>query len=316
MRAVVIRNRGVVVEDVDDPVPGSGQVVVGVAAAGLNAADLHQVAGTYPPPPGWPEDIPGMEFAGRILSTGPGVTSWAPGDRVMALVGGGAHAEKALAPVGALMRIPESVGFEAAAGFPEGFTTGWDALVAQAGLRAGDRVLVTGSTGGVGTAALQIASLSGAEVVASVRDPGAGPRLSALAPGVIVVHAGSEDEHSPYDVILELVGGEASMERIGLLAFGGRIVVIGVGAGARVPIPLGRLMAVRGQVMASTLRARPEWEKSALARRVEHALVPSLATGRISVPIDSTFRLESAASAYARMAESGKFGKVILTTGS
>lgn len=313
MRAVLIRDERVVVGEVPDPAPVAGDVLVRVESAGLNMADVHQVAGRYPAPPGWPADVPGMELAGRIEAVGDRVEHWAPGDRVMALVGGGAHAEKAVVRASALMRVPEEVGSLPAGGFPEAFTTAWDALIAQAGLTAGERVLVTGAAGGVGTAGVQLAALTGAHVVAAVRRPDAGERLRALVPGIEAAAAGEEAERGPYDVILELVGGPESMQRVRLLSPGGRIVVIGVGAGASVPIPLGALMAARGRVMASTLRARTDEDKAVLARQIARLLVPAFGAGRLSVPVDSTFPLASAPDAYARMAQSGKFGKVLLT---
>ena len=316
MRAVLIRDKNVIVDEIPDPRPAAGDVVVDVVAAGLNAADLHQVAGQYPAPPGWPTDTPGMELAGRIAEVGSRVEGWQRGDRVMALVGGGAHAEKAVVRASALLSLADSAAFLMAGGFPEAFTTAWDALISQAGLIAGERVLVTGATGGVGTAAIQVAAATGARVVASVRDGASSEKLTALVPGLEIAAVGDEAAHGPFDVILELVGGDASMARVGSLAIGGRIVVIGVGAGARVPISLGRLMAVRGRVMGSTLRARTDEEKGVIARSIARTLVPGFAAGLLSVPIDSTFPLESAVDAYARMAQSGKFGKVVLTTGA
>jgi NADPH:quinone reductase-like Zn-dependent oxidoreductase len=312
MRAVLIRDHGVVLGEAADPVAGPGEVLVRIAASGLNPADLMQIRGGYPAPAPWPQDIPGMEFAGTIEELGEGVEGWQTGERVMALVGGGAHAEAIAVPTGLLMRVPDHIELTDAAGFPEAFTTAWDALVIQGALTAGDRVLVTGSTGGVGTAAVQIATAAGADVVAVVRREEQGEQLASIAPATAVTLADRIAEHGPFDVVLELVGGPGLDERVGQLATGGRIVVIGTSAGSDMALSLGALMRARGSIRASTLRSRPRWEKDTLAQALSRHLVPRLADGRITVPIDSRFPLADAAAAYERLAESGKFGKVVL----
>jgi NADPH2:quinone reductase len=313
MRAVLIGENRVAVVDAPDPEPTPHDVVVQVTAAGLNAADVMQIRGGYPAPEGWPPLTPGMEFAGRVERLGARVYGWEIGDRVMALVGGGAHAERIAVPADLLIRIPDSVDDLAAAGFLEAYSTAWDALISQGRLRAGERVLITGAAGGVGTAAIQIASLAGADVVASARGESSHARLRALAPRVTAIVPETENDNGRYDVVLELVGGADSMQRVRTLQLRGRIVVIGVGAGAQAMLPLGALMQVRGSISASTLRARPHSEKVLLAREIEHHLVGALASGSLSVPIDSRFGLEQAADAYERQAASGKFGKVVLT---
>jgi NADPH:quinone reductase-like Zn-dependent oxidoreductase len=170
MRAVTIANARISVEDRPEPVPGAGQLLVRVRAAGLNAADLMQVRGLYPAPPGVPADIPGMELAGEVISVGEGAVRFLPGDRVMSLVGGGAQAQMAVVDESVAMPVPATLGWPAAGGFPEVFTTAHDALVTQCQLQSGERLLVTGAAGGVGTAAVQIGVALGAQVVASVRD--------------------------------------------------------------------------------------------------------------------------------------------------
>jgi NADPH:quinone reductase len=319
MRAVLIRDSQVTVGVAADPTPAADDVVVEIAAAGLNAADLQQLRGRYSAPPEWPQHTPGLELAGTIRQLGTrvgaapdGSSAWKVGDRVMALVGGGAHAELLAVPASLLIRIPDSVDFVAAAGFPEAYSTAWDALIGQGQLKAGERVLVTGAAGGVGSAAIQIATLSGARVVASVRRHGLEAQLEAVAPGVSVVQAGDEGDHGPFDVVLELVGGPELANRVDQLNIGGRIVVIGVGAGARASLSLHSLMVVRGRISASTLRSRPTWEKAVLAQQIDHTLVPAFAHGTLSVPIDAAFGLSDAADAYDRMGASGKFGKVVL----
>jgi NADPH:quinone reductase len=313
MRAVLIQDRDVTVGSAPDPSPGPDDVLVAVSAAGLNPADLQQVQGRYPAPPGWPEDIPGMELSGRVLQLGGRVSGWSVGERVMALIGGGAQSERVVVPSSSLIAVPDGIDDQTAAGFPEAYSTAWDALLSQAQLRPGERVLITGATGGVGTAAIQIASFAGADVVASARRSAAHEQLTSLAENVIAVSPQDEQRAGPFDVVLELVGGPESLERVRLLNNRGRIVVIGISAGAHANVPLGALMRIRGRISASTLRARPQSEKAILAAEIAHHLVPALARGRLGVPVDSVFPLAEAAQAYARLAETGRFGKVLLT---
>src|SRR5271157_2647629 len=169
MRAATIRDGEILVEEHPDPVAGTGEVLVRVRAAGLNGADMMQRRGLYPAPPGSPQDIPGMEFAGEVAAVGPGAERFAPGDRVMAIVGGGAQAELAVVHERQLMPVPASLDWAPAGGLPEVFTTAHDALFTQAGLRPGERLLVHGGAGGVGTAAIQLARAAGAQVTATVR---------------------------------------------------------------------------------------------------------------------------------------------------
>jgi NADPH2:quinone reductase len=291
---------------------GPGEVVVRVHAAGLNAADLQQARGDYPAPPGWPQSIPGMEIAGRIEAVGAAVNDWRVGDRVMALVGGGGHAERLAVPADLLMPVPTEIQFTEAAGFPEAFSTAWDGLIVQAGLRAGERVLVTGAAGGVGTAMVQLAGLAGAEVIASARRPRLHDKLRGLTGGVVVVTPDGESEYGPFDVIVELVGAPSCLDRIDWLCPYGRLLVIGVQAGHTVSIRLFDLMLRRGRLLGSTIRARPHREKADLAGQLRARLLPSLAAGRLHIPIDHVFALDAAPAAYQRLAQPGKFGKIIL----
>src|SRR6266853_761503 len=171
MRAVTIREGELLIEEHPDPVPGKGEVLVRVRAVGLNGADMHQRRGLYPAPPGWPQDIPGMELAGEVAAVGDSAERFAVGDRVMAIVGGGAQAELAVAHERLFMPVPESLEWTAAGGLPEVFTTAHDALFTQAELRPGEHLLVHGGAGGVGTAAIQLARAAGARVTATVRNP-------------------------------------------------------------------------------------------------------------------------------------------------
>ena len=180
MHAVVIRESQLYWEERDDPVPGDTELLVAVRAAGLNAADLVQRAGFYPAPPGWPADIPGMEFAGEVVAVGRQVTLFSPGDRVMAVVGGGAQATLALVDETHALAVPADLPWTEAGGFPEVFTTAYDALFRQAELQMGERVLVSGAAGGVGTAGVQLAAQAGATVTATVRDPARRDAVAAL----------------------------------------------------------------------------------------------------------------------------------------
>lgn len=315
MRAVVVAAGGGVGTEVrPDPAPGHGELLVRVRAAGLNNADLLQARGGYPAPPGAPPDIPGLELAGEVVATGPGVTRFSEGDRVMAVVGGGGQAQLAVVHERAAMPVPQSIGWEEAGGFPEVFTTAHDALFTQAALGPGERVCVHGAAGGVGSAGVQLAAAAGAGVVATVRRDALRADVEGLAEGVRAVAPEEFGDHGPFDVILELVGAPNLPADLAALATGGRISVIGVGAGARADVDLFRLMATRGRILASTLRTRPLEGKADAARRVERHVLPLVATGRVRVPIFDTFPLEEAAAAYARFEEGGKFGKIVLVT--
>ena len=319
MRAVVIGTDGTFgLEQRPDPVAGPGEVVIRVRAAGLNAADLQQARGNYPAPAGWPPDVPGLEVAGEVEEVGGAATGVSPGDRVMALVGGGGHAERIAVPADLLLPVPATLSWEEAAGFPEAFSTAWDALVGQAHVRAGDRVLVTGAAGGVGTALLQVAAVSGADVVASVRRTELHERLKALLGGAAldVITPDQEAGGGPYDVIVDLVGGDDYLTRVTWLRPRGKLLMVGLLAPPPAAVPpswLGALMLNRCQLIGTTIRGRTHAEKAILARAMA-AVVPLLAEGRLRVPVDSAFPLDRCCDAYDRLASPGKLGKIVLTT--
>jgi putative PIG3 family NAD(P)H quinone oxidoreductase len=311
MIAATIDSGELIVREHPDPRPGKGEVLVAVRGAGLNGADMIQRRGGYPAPPGWPADIPGMELAGEIAELGPGETSLAVGDRVMAIVGGGAQAELCVVPERVLMAVPAGMDWAAAGGLPEVFTTAHDALFTQCGLRMGERLLVHGAAGGVGTAAVQLGVAAGATVHATVR--GEAHREAVAAMGASV-HA-PEDfvEHGPYDVILELVGAQNLAGNLEALATWGRISIVGVGAGANTELDLRAMMARRATIRASTLRARTSEEKALTARALERHVLPLFASGALRVPVAETFPLSEVAAAYDRFAAGGKLGKIVLT---
>ncbi len=310
MRAVTIREKEIVIEARPDPVPGAGEVLVRVHAAGLNGADMMQRRGLYPAPPGSPQDIPGMELAGEVLALGDGATRFGKGERVMAIVGGGAQAELATVHERQLMPVPGALDWPAAGGLPEVFTTAHDALFTQAALRPGERLLVHGGAGGVGTAAIQLARAAGARPAATVRREDHREAVAALGAEALAPEGFAE--HGPFDVILELVGAPNLAEDLAALATGGRIAIIGVGAGATGELNLLALMGKRARIHGSTLRARPLEEKALAARLLEHEVLPLFGNGELRVPVAETYPLEEAATAYDRFAAGGKLGKIVL----
>ena len=279
-------------------------------AAGLNGADLLQRKGGYPAPPGSPADIPGLELAGEVAARGDGAERFDEGERVMAVVGGGGQAELALVHERAAMPVPEALGWPAAGGVPEVFTTAHDALFTQAGLRPGERLLVHGGAGGVGTAAIQLGRAAGARVTASVRREELRAPVEEL--GAAAIDPVGFEEHGPFDVILELVGAPNLGADVRALAPGGRIAVIGVGAGAKAELNLVALMGKGGRIHGSTLRSRSLEQKAAAARLVEREVLPLFDTGALRVPVAATYPLDEAEAAYAHFEAGGKLGKLVL----
>jgi NADPH2:quinone reductase len=310
MRAVTIIDKVLAVSDMPDPVPGAGEVLVRVHAAGLNGADMMQRKGYYPAPPGAPQEIPGLELAGEVVQLGPGATRFAVGDRVMAIVGGGGQAELCTVHERILMPVPERLSWTEAGGTPEVFTTAHDAVFTQGQLVCGERLLVHGGAGGVGTAAIQLGDLAGARVTATVRNPDARARVTQL--GANVIEPEGFAEHGPFDLILELVGAINLADNVNSLDFNGRISIIGTSAGAVGELNLGLLMHKRARIYGSTLRARPLEQKAMTARAVERSVLPALASGRVTVPIAEAFSLEDAVAAYDRFAAGSKLGKIVL----
>ncbi len=310
MRAATVRDGEIVIEEHPDPTPGAGEVLVRVRAAGLNGADMMQRRGLYPAPAGSPQDIPGLELAGEVAALGSGTERFSPGERVMAIVGGGGQAELAVVHERQLMPVPEGLSWPQAGGVPETFTTAHDALFSQARLRLGERLLVHGGAGGVGTAAIQIAAAAGARVSATVRNEALREQVQAL--GAEALAPEGFQQAGPYDVILELVGAPNLAGNLAALAQRGRIVVIGVGAGAKAELNLLALMGKRASIHGSTLRARPLEDKAIAARRVEREVLPLLSCGKVSVPVAATFPLDQAPAAYDRFAAGGKLGKIVL----
>jgi putative PIG3 family NAD(P)H quinone oxidoreductase len=313
MLAATIRDGSVVVEEHPDPEPGTGEILVRVRAAGLNGADMLQRKGAYPAPPGSPQDIPGLELAGEVAARGPGAARFEEGDRVMAVVGGGGQAELAVVHERAAMPVPDALDWPAAGGFPEVFTTAHDALFTQAELAMGERLLVHGAAGGVGTAAVQLGRAAGARVTATVRNEALRPEVEKL--GATAVDPEGFEERGPFDVVLELVGGPNMSGNLTALEVGGRIAVIGLGGGPKAELNLVAVMGKRARIHGSTLRARPLEQKADAARRVERHVLPLVESRAAIVPVADTFPLERVEEAYDRFKAGGKLGKVLLLTG-
>jgi putative PIG3 family NAD(P)H quinone oxidoreductase len=324
MKAIVITEFGgpevLALRDVPAPVPSRGEVRVRVRATAVNRADLIQRMGMYPAPPGDPPDIPGLEFAGEVDALGNDVTTLALGDRVFGLVGGGAYAEHVVANERALAKIPDALSFEQAAAVPEAFITAYDAMVAQGALAAGERVLVHAAGSGVGTAAVQIARAVGARCIGTARTPEKLERAKTIGMHEGVVASGGKFAEAVMratggagvDVVLELVGGAYVAEDLACIAPRGRIVLVGLMAGAQVDLDLRAVLKKRVSVVGTVLRARPLEEKIAAARAFERHVVPLLASGALQPIVDRTFALHDAPAAHAYVAANEGFGKVVL----
>jgi NADPH:quinone reductase-like Zn-dependent oxidoreductase len=293
MRAVVIVDGRLEIQERPDPVPGDGEVLIRVRAAGINGADLMQRAGNYPAPHGAPPDIPGLECAGETER----------GDHVMALLPGGGQAELVVVHESHVLPVPETVSWPEAGGFVEVFATAHDALFTQAELMPGERLLVNGAAGGVGVAGVQLGAEAGATVTGVARHH---------LEQILELGATDTKPSGKYDVILELVGGDhlrKDLERLDLKA---RLAVIGLGAGGTVEVNFHHLLRARGRIHGSTLRARSRPEKADVIRRVREDVLPLLDEGRIVVPIHATYPLDEAQEAYEAFAAGGKFGKIVL----
>jgi putative PIG3 family NAD(P)H quinone oxidoreductase len=318
MRCVVFRGVGgsevVDVETRPDPSPSRFEVLIAPRFAGVNPADALQREGLHPVPPGWPRDVPGLEVAGQVIACGEAVTAFQPGDRAFGLVGGGGLADRVIAIERELIHVPESLGDQLAAAVPEAFLTAFDALVLQAELTTGDTVLVNGANGGVGTAAIQIASALGATVFASVRSKALRPSVAELGARVTSAEEAVEQVQSRggADIVLELVGALNMHGNLAVLAKRGRLVIVGARPGDEATFPLRDLMTRRAHVIGTTLRTRPPEEKATLAQEFGRQIVPLLAAGSVSPVVDRAFPLEEAAEAIDYVREPGKFGKVLL----
>jgi putative PIG3 family NAD(P)H quinone oxidoreductase len=296
------------------PAPGPGEVLIKVAAAGVNRPDIVQRLGFYPPPPGAPETL-GLEVAGEVVEA---AGRWRAGDRVCALLGGGGYAEYAVADARHCLPAPAGLSLVEAAALPETVFTVFANVFEHGGLKAGETLLVHGATSGIGTTAIQMGKAAGARVIATAR--GAEKSKAALQLGVdLAIDASAEDfgqacqAAGGVDVVLDMVGGDYFAKNLEALRTGGRIVFIAAQGGGEVSLPIFRLMQKRAVVTGSTLRPRPADEKARLASEVERLVWPWIEAGLIKPQVDRTFPLAEAAAAHARLESGSHVGKVVLT---
>lgn len=335
MRAAVITRPGgpevVEIQERPTPEPGSGEVLVRVRAFGINRADLLQRRGAYPPPPGAPADIPGLEYAGEVAALGPGATRRRAGDRVMGLVGGGAYAEYVGTPEGEVMPVPDPLTFEDAAAVPEAFVTAWDALE-RLNLAAGDWLLIHAVASGVGTAAVQLARLAGVRTIGTSRTAAKLERMRELGLEVgvdvatddfveIVQRETREDgrgkgEGWGVEGALELVGGEYLPRTLEALAPRGKVVLVGLTAGRAAELDLGRILSRRLTIEGTVLRTRSSDEKAGLAVAFTKEVLPHFAAGRLRPVVDRVLPFEEVREAHRLLEANATFGKVVVVTGA
>ena len=322
MRAVVITEKGgpevLAVRDVPDPAPGPEEVLVDVVSTAVNRADLLQRKGLYPGPP-MAHEIPGLEFAGRVAAAGERVRERSPGDPVMGITNGGGYASRIAIHERQVVTVPEALPLEDAGGFPETFTTAWDALVRQGGLTSGRWALVHAGASGVGTAAIQIAKALGARIAVTAsaakhrvcRDLGADAVIDYASEDFVEAVAEATGGAGA-DVVLDVIGAEYLDRNVACLRTGGRILQVGVMGGGARPFNPAALMARRAALIGTTLRARPIEEKIAVTREMAAQLLPHVAAGAMAPVIDSRYPLDDAASAHRRMEANLNAGKIIL----
>ncbi len=324
MRAVVYTAAGgpevIAIRDVPAPTLGPGELRVRVRAAGLNRADIYQRKGGYPAPPGWPRDIPGLEYAGEVDAVGAGVTRWRLGDRVMGLVGGGAQAELVVVRESDGLPMPGNLSFAEAAAIPEVFYTAYDALVTRGRLQEGERVLIHAVGSGVGTAAAQIAKHQGATVIGTSRSAVKLARAAAYGVdvGIDTSRTAVRDAvGGPVHLIIDVIGGSALAEHLAFLAPRGRLVILGLMGGRKSEIELDQLLHKRLEIIGSVMRSRGTDERAALVRELGERLVP-LFEPRGGQPVlrpvlDRTYPMEQIAEAHDAMERNENFGKLVLT---
>jgi putative PIG3 family NAD(P)H quinone oxidoreductase len=305
------------VGDLPDPVPGPGEVLVEVKAAGINHAELLQIRGQYPPLPGESE-VPGLECAGVVVGDeAPGL--WQPGARVMALLGGGGHATRVAIPTGQLMLLPDNLSFIEGGAIPEAGLTAWTNLVAEGEIQAGETVLITGATGGMGSFAVQLARELGARVLAAGRNPDRLEQLKELGVQEICV-AGSDLAQQVreatggrgVDLVFDLVGGASINAHLGALRNGGRLVLIGLLGGRKVDVDLDMVLGRRLRIQGSVLRPRSRAEKARLVEGFSAFALPRLRDGRLRPVVEKVVPFERAAEAYKALEQGGTFGKIVL----
>lgn len=323
MRAITIPEFGepdaLVPADVEAPQPGAGEVLVDVVTAGVNRADVMQRKGFYPPPAG-ESALPGLEVSGRVSALGDGVSGWSVGDEVCALLSGGGYAEQVVVPAGQLLPVPEGVSVRDAAALPEVVCTVWSNVFLTANLQPGELLLVHGGSSGIGTMAIQLAREVGARIAVTA---GSDEKLKACAAfgAEVLVNYREQDfveevraatDSAGADVVLDVVGAKYLDRNVDVLASGGRLVVIGLQGGRKAELDLGKLLAKRAAVIATSLRSRPAAEKATIVAAVREHVWPLVEQGRVRPVIHERFPLERAADAHRLMEESSHIGKILL----
>jgi NADPH2:quinone reductase len=325
MRAIVITRPGgpevLEVRDVPAPEPGPDQVLVRVRAFSLNRADLMQCRGLYPAPPGWPQDIPGLEYAGEVESLGPDVRGVSVGDRVMGIVGGGSYAEYAVTPAAHVMPIPAGLSFKDAAAIPEAFLTAYDAIKRIA-LSSGEWVLVHAVGSGVGTAVVQLAKMRGARSIGTSRTPWKLER--ALELGLDVSIDSAKEELVPAvrratgqgaQTAVDLIGGALFPQTLDAMARCGRLILVGLTAGRRADLDLGVLLGKRLHVEGTVLRSRSDEEKTTLTRAFVDANLAAFADGKLTPVVDRIFEMAEVRTAHEYLESNANFGNVVVRVG-
>ncbi|MCT7356472.1 NAD(P)H-quinone oxidoreductase [Streptomyces sp. 15-116A] len=323
MHAITISEPGgpeaLVWEEAPDPVPGEGEVLVEVVAAAVNRADILQRQGHYDPPPG-ASPHPGLECSGRIAALGSGVGGWAVGDEVCALLSGGGYAEKVAVPAGQLLPVPEGLDVKQAAALPEVVCTVWSNVFMIAHLRPGETLLVHGGSSGIGTMAIQLAKAVGAKVAVTAGTEEKLERCAELGADILINYREQDfveelekaTDGAGADVILDNMGAKYLDRNVKALAVNGRLAIIGMQGGVKGELNIGRLLAKRAAISATSLRARPLEEKAAIVAAVREHVWPLIAGGRVRPVIDRELPMPEAAEAHRVVEESGHVGKVVL----
>ncbi|MFI6147099.1 NAD(P)H-quinone oxidoreductase [Streptomyces sp. NPDC051109] len=325
MHAITIEQPGgpeaLVWAEVPDPVAGEGEVLVDVAASAVNRADILQRQGFYDPPPG-ASPYPGLECSGRIAAIGPGVSGWAVGDEVCALLGGGGYAERVAVPAGQLLPVPVGVDLVTAAALPEVVCTVWSNVFMVAGLRPGETVLVHGGSSGIGTMAIQLAKAVGATVAVTAGGPEKLARCGELGADILIDYREQDfvaelraaTGGAGADVILDIMGAKYLARNLDALAVNGRLAVIGLQGGVKAELNLGALLAKRAAITATSLRARPLEEKAAIVAAVREHVWPLVVAGRVNPVVHGSFPMDEASEAHRTLESSTHVGKLLLTT--
>ncbi|MFE1832639.1 NAD(P)H-quinone oxidoreductase [Streptomyces sviceus] len=325
MHAITIPEPGgpeaLVWSEVPDAVPGEGEVLVEVVAGAVNRADILQRQGFYNPPPG-ASPYPGLECSGRIVEIGPGVSGWAVGDEVCALLAGGGYAEKVAVPAGQLLPVPKDLDVKRAAALPEVVCTVWSNVFMVAHLRPGETLLVHGGSSGIGTMAIQLAKAVGAKVAVTAGTPEKLERCAELGADILINYREQDfveevrkaTDGAGADVILDNMGAKYLDRNVNALAVNGRLAIIGMQGGVKGELNIATLLNKRAAISATSLRARPAAEKTAIVAAVREHVWPLLDAGHIRPVVDRELPMSDAAAAHRVVEESGHIGKVLLVT--